>query len=328
MAAGSNPFGGSNQWGNFPSLNTNFIRNIGDAGGFSGGSGYGGGAGGSGNPATPLFGGTGGSTNPWNFNYTLNSTPNQMLGARNLGSGIYSEPVAFPGLTSNWLNFLSQNIGQGVQANPLLQQLLTGFTGGQTNIPGFSTLETIANQGISALPEWQAMIGAQQQNIAQNQANLAGQFAAQGTGAGSPFGTAMSDYMSQTTANQNALLGQLQQQNILQGQIPVAQGLMGGAEQFGQFAQSLLPQYNPMNQFLQQASLYTSPMYQTKKGGGILGGLSGLLGPALGAVGGIGGDIAQGLAGGGGITDVISSLAGGGAASGVLSSILAGLMAI
>ena len=149
---------------------------------------------------------------------------------------------------------------------------------------------------------------AQGQNIRQNEANLAGQFATQGLGPSSPFATGMSNYLAQTTTGENALLGQLQQQNILQGQIPVAQGLQAQANQMAQFGQTLMPQYNPMNQYAQQLSTTFAPMYQTMKGGGILGGLSGLLGELGGT---IGSSAIEGLQGGGGASDVLSSILGG-----------------
>ena len=69
-------------------------------------------------------------------------------------------------------------------------------------MPGMSNLLNIANNGVSALPEWQSMVAAMGQNTAQNQANLQEQFAGMGDLAGSPFGTAMSNYMQQTNLDQ------------------------------------------------------------------------------------------------------------------------------
>ena len=111
--------------------------------------------------------------------------------------------------------------------NPLLQQLMTMLSGGNSSIPGGNTLNTIASQGISALPEWQQMVAAMQDPIAQQSANLKEQFASMGDLAGSPFASAMSNFGQQTALQQESLLGQLQQQNILQGQIPVSRGLAG-----------------------------------------------------------------------------------------------------
>lgn len=221
----------------------------------------------------------------------------------NLGHGIIATGLQYPGLSENFANYLMSQIGAGMMPfdlstmlptggmsqpgqltageNPLLQQLQNFFMGGSTNIPGLSTMGTIASQGISALPEWQSMIKAQQQNIQQNQANLAEQFGSMGNLAGSPFGTAMSNYMSQTTADQNALLGQLQQQNILQGQIPLIEQMFGGAQQMAgglqaldqqaiqnqyQEFQRVQPQNNPMLQYIMGLSTLYPPTTKTATG--------------------------------------------------------------
>lgn len=281
------------------------------------------GGGGSGTPAT--FGPTGGSTSTggsstgnagswsslfgtpsWGGDFTHGTTTGAAAPYYNQGSGVATEPLQYSSLAGNWSNFLQSQVGQGTGANPLLQQMLSFYSGGQATTPGAQTLSTIANQGISALPEWQSMVNAQQQNIQQNQAQLREQFASMGDLAGSPFGTAMSNYMQGTTANQNALLGQLQQTNILQGQIPAAEQLTSQANQMAQFGQSLLPAYNPLNQYSQQLSQQYAPMFKTTQGGGLLGGLLSSI-PLLGQMGG---SIAEGLSGGGGLTDVLSSLAG------------------
>jgi hypothetical protein len=181
--------------------------------------------------------------------------------SKNLGHGIIATGLQYPQMSQDFVNYLQSQIGQGMTPynlqtnlptggatqpgqltaglNPMLQQLMSFFQGGGSSMPGADTLGNIANNGISALPEWQSMIAAQGQNIQQNQANLKEQFAGMGDLAGSPFGIAMSNYMQQTTLDQNALLGQLQQQNILQGQIPVAEGLMQGGTQFASGLQNL-----------------------------------------------------------------------------------------
>jgi hypothetical protein len=224
--------------------------------------------------------------NPWDFSLPVLPANPGLVGPQNLGSGIYTQSTVDPNLTGAFQNFLQSQIGRGTPMNPLLQQLMTMFTGGKSNIPGADTLSTIANKGIDALPEWQKMIAAQQQNIGQNQSNLREQFGSMGALAGSPFGTAMSNYEQQTTLDENSLLAQLQQQNILEGQIPAAQSLFGGAQNFGQFGQSLLPQNNPLNAFMAQQSGSFAPMYDTKKGGGILGGLIPALASGVGAYAG------------------------------------------
>jgi len=227
------------------------------------------------------------------------ANPSTMWGVyTNKGSGVATEPLQYPGVGANLASYLQSQIGKGTPANPLLMQLMQFLSGGQSSSPGANTLSTIANQGISALPEWQAMIDAQQRNIGQNQANLREQFAGMGNLAGSPFGTAMTDFMTQTTKDQNALLGQLQQQNILQGQIPVSEMLQQMMGQTAMFGQSLLPQNNPLLSLMGQMSSQYAPMYGLKHGGGILGGLL----PSL--FGGAGG-AASAAAGGGGFSDIL-----------------------
>lgn len=242
----------------------------------------------------------------------------------------------YPGLSGDFVNWLMSQVGQGVMPfnlstplptggstqpgqltageNPMLQQLVSLLSGGASNISGggflqslasggapgsTEALNTIATQGINALPEWQSMIASQGQNIAQNQANLREQFAGMGALAGSPFGTAMSNYEQQTTKDQNALLAQLTQQNILQGQIPAAEfmgGMQSGAasqltgmgDQMSQYLQSLnqqaiqnqygefirtSPQYNPVIGDIMGMSQTYPPTIQTGSGMGALGAL-------------------------------------------------------
>lgn len=241
-----------------------------------------------------------------------------------LGGGPFSveQPIS-PNFTYDMTNYLGSNIGQGVSpfslptalpfggttapgqlnapADPTLTGLENFYQGGQSSMPGANTLATIANQGISALPEWQAMVQAMGQNTSQNQANLAEQFGSMGNLAGSPFGTAMSNYMQGVNANQNSLLGQLQQQNILQGQIPTAEGLLSGGQQFGQYAQGLAqqniqnmmneyirtsPQYNPLLGLQYGMSTTYDPVLQRplQQGGGVLGGIVGALPGILGGI--------------------------------------------
>jgi hypothetical protein len=234
-----------------------------------------------------------------------------------IGGGPFSvEQPAWPGVAGSFANYVGSQVGQGVApfnlptqlpfggttqpgqlnapANPILQNLMNFYQGkGQSNIPGMNTLATIANSGISALPEWQSMVGAMGQNIAQNEAQLKEQFAGMGGLAGTPYGNAASNYLQGVTAQQNALLGQLQQQNILQGQIPAAETLGGMGTQFGQYAQGLnqqaiqnmynefirsSPEYNPMNQYAYGlATTYDPVLNRPLPGGGILGGVAGAL---------------------------------------------------
>lgn len=227
------------------------------------------------------------------------------------GPFTYQQPLD-PGLTTQLASFLSGHVGTGATpfnlstalpfggttapgelnapANPLLQNLMNLYSGKASSIPGASTLSTIANQGISALPEWQAMVQAMGSNIAQGQAGIAEQLGSTGNLAGTPYGNALANFNAQVTTGQNALLGQLQQQNILEGQIPVAEGLLSGGQQFGQYAQALNQQaiQNKWNEFIRTQPEY-SPLLQ------YIYGLSTSFAPALNRAGNTGGGVLAGL---------------------------------
>lgn len=179
-----------------------------------------------------------------------------------LGHGIEAVGLQYPGMSADFAAWLTSQMGQGLSAfggqtqlptggmtnagqlsagmNPLLAQLSQFFQTGQGGgMPGMSNLADIANNGVSALPQWQAMIAAMGQNTAQNQANLQEQFAGMGSLAGSPFGTAMSNYMQQTNLDQNALLGQLTQSNIQNIQMPAINELFSGSQTMASGLQSM-----------------------------------------------------------------------------------------
>lgn len=294
-------------------------------------------------PMSGLAGGTGGvfsSPTAYGSNYGL-GVPQQGQsygapasswsgagGGPIIGGGLFSvEQPVNPALQGSLGGYLTSQVGQGVtpfnlptalpfggttapgqlnaMANPLLQQLMQGYQSGNFgNVPGMGTLSTIANQGISALPEWQSMVNAMGQNTAQNQAQLAEQFGSMGGLGGTSFGNAMSNYMQGVNAQQNALLGQLQQTNILQGQIPAAEQMMQGATGMGQYAQGLnqqaiqnmynemirtSPQYNPtMGYQYGMATTYDPVLNRAgMTSGGILGGLAGAAPGILGAIAGL-----------------------------------------
>jgi hypothetical protein len=238
-----------------------------------------------GNSATPVAAGSGGgffnpagANNPYQAPTQGGSAPYQTnnpggsLKGTDIGANVQATPQQYPWLGNDFATYLASQIGQGMTPfnqstplptggqtapgqlaaplNPMLQQLMQALQGNQSSMPGANSLNTIASQGISALPEWQSMVQAQQQGIQQGQANLQEQFAGMGALAGSPFGTAMSDYSQQTQKDQNATLGQLQQQNILQGQIPVAQGLQAGQAAMAGGLQQI--DQNAIGQYLQQ----------------------------------------------------------------------------
>ena len=248
------------------------------------------------------------------------------------GGTAFEQPLV-PGLTENWSQYLGSQVGQGVTPfnlatplstggetmpgqvnaplNPILQQLQQYFQTGKSSNAGINALNEQA-QGMSAVPEWQSAIAAQQQNIQQNQANLKEQFAGMGGLAGSEYGQAMQNYMQGTTANQNALLAQMQQQNeqIQQG---AATTLTGLQQQVGTLFQGLnqqdiqnlmsefirtQPQYSPMLNYIYGQSNAYSPIFNTKTGAGIA---SSLIPMGAGAVAGGAGAAASG----GGIMKII-----------------------
>jgi hypothetical protein len=233
--------GGSNQWMSYPS-----IPNFGAGGGLGSGATGAGGAG--------KF-----------FN-------NQPGGQMNMGGNIFTAPTFDPNFTSSFYGMLQQLLGSGGGGSNLQNQLLSFLSGGQTNIPGASSLSSMAQTGnpISALPEWQKMIAAQQQNIQQNQAGLKEQFAFMGDPASSSFGTAESNYMQQTTKDQNALLAQLEQQSMesaMQRELSASTSLTGMAGAESQFLDSLF-----------SGAATASPGLFDKHKGSLLGGIGSLIG--------------------------------------------------
>jgi len=253
-------------------------------------------------------------------------------------SGTHAVPPQYGTVANNFANWLTNQIGQGVTPynlstplptggksqpgqltageNPMLTQLQSFLSGkGGSTLPGASTLSNIANQGISALPEWQSMVAQMQQGMQTGEANLREQFAGMGDLAGSPFGTAMQQYQNQYGLDINSLLGQLQQTNILQGQIPVAQGLTGMESQMAPYLQSLnqqaiqnqygefvrtSPDYNPLVGNIQGMAGIYPPTVTSGQGvgtlGGLLGGAGGLMGGGASLISalGIGGGSAMG----------------------------------
>lgn len=278
----------------------------------------GGGAGGGQNqymayPSLPNFNPTsgGGSFAPQNYSPASNVPPGYGPGQywtgpggrADLGGNTFAAPTYDPQFTSQYYTMLQGLLGQsgGMQNN-----LLSFLQGGPSSIPGASQLSQMAQTGdpISALPEWQQMLQAQQQNISQNQANLKEQFAFSGDLQSSPFGTAMSDYMQQTSKDQNALLAQMQTQameNAMGRELTAGQGLQAEAGGESQFLQQLLA----------TGALASPAIFQKSKTSG-LGGMLGGIGSLLGA----------------GASGASAGLTAAGAGSGGIGAILAGLAAI
>jgi hypothetical protein len=220
------------------------------------------------------YGITGTDQNPY-------STGNVIGGKHQLGGGATAEPTFDPQFTQSFYQFLNSLMtGQG---GDLQNQLMQFLTGGKSNIPGADSLTSMAQTGnpISALPEWQKMIDAQQRGIGQGATNLKEQFAFMGDLASSPFATGMSDYFSQTTKDQNALLGQLDTQAMeaaMQRELAASQDITGMAGAESQF----------LNQLFQGSALASPNIYGGKKGSSLLGGIGSLLGGAGAGIGALG----------------------------------------
>ena len=187
-------------------------------------------------------------------------------GVKNVGSGAATVTPLYPQFTQDFYNYLRSQLGKGAtpfnlsaalptggstapgsltaplnSVDQMLQQFYSTGTGGPT---GTGTLASEAATGnpTDVGPAWQAMVDAQQRNIAQQGANLREQFAFGGDLKSSPFGQAATDFYSQTAKDQNALLGQMQQQasEAAAGrQATAAQELTQGGTNFGGTLQSL-----------------------------------------------------------------------------------------
>lgn len=247
--------------------------------------------------------------------------------------GIGFEDPMYPKLGGTFSQWLQSQIGQGANPfnlpvplatggstqpgqlsaplNPTLQQLLDYFQTGKSPNAGVSALNTLS-QGTSAIPQWQADLAAMKQNIQENQANLKEQFGSTGALGGSEYGNAMKDYMAQTTADQNALLAQIQQQNQ-QTQLQAGGALTNLQSQIGQIFQGLnqqdiqnvlqefirtSPEYSPLLNLIYGQANSFAPIFNYSKGGGIMAGLiPGLASAAgAGAAAGIGGGSASDIA--------------------------------
>ena len=196
----------------------------------------------------------GGSTPPfgWNPAAGFNLGDPAIGGKHKLGGGATTEPTLDPGFTTQLYQWLQGQLGKGVtpfnlQAGlpstggatlpgqlsapltPELQQLAQFLQTGQGGSPGEQQLGAFATQSglpTDVLPQWQAMIAAEQQNIDKGAANVREQFAGLGDLQSSPFGFAVSDYFKQAQLGENALLTQAET-----GSLEAARGRQLGAAQ-------------------------------------------------------------------------------------------------
>lgn len=297
----------------------------------------------------------------------LNGAAGSVGAADKLPGGAGTSPSLDPQFTQALDQFLRGQLGNGISPfnlssflpstggntspgqvaaplNPMLQQLMqflsTGSGGGAGSsqlmglasnpMASFGTMGTTGNP-TDVMPEWQSMINAQQTNIGQNQANLKEQFGSMGNLSSSSAANAMALYNTQTTADQNSLLGQLTSQSTESAQGRLLQALMSGqstqnsaastlfgaGNQLGNTLQSLdqnsinqlmqeyfqtTPQANPLNNEMFGLGTTFAPMYSPKGGVG-----SGLVG-ALPAIAGAAGGAADA---GGGIIDTLLGALGG-----------------
>jgi len=252
--------------------------------------------------------GTGGGSNQYMSYPNINPTQGvfqptannaQYAFGQGIGGGRVVTPTIDPNFTQQFYGLLQGLTPDKLSApqNPLLQLLQQYFSQGPSALPGTQALTTqaggdpnlsaiVASGGdpISAMPAWQSMIDAQQQNIGRNQANLKEQFAFGGDLKSSPFGDAMQNFQSQTTLDQNSLLAQMMQQSmesamgrkltaaetlsgneLAAGQTldSSALGFTGQAQQSGEFQQTQMQNaINMLMQMLQQGAYATPNVMQ------------------------------------------------------------------
>jgi len=257
---------------------------------------------------------------------------------RDIGRGFSEVPLAFPGFAGDFIGWLAEQTGQGATPfnlqqdlpsggvtgpgqltagpNPIAQQLMQFFRGeGGAGMPGLDVMQQLAETGlpVSQLPAWQAMVAAQERNIGQREAGLREEFAFTGNLAGSPFGTAMTDFQTQTALDQNALLAMMETgalESAAGRQAAAAPFLAQFGSQFQEYLQGLdqesinrlmdefirtRPEYSPLLNLGYGVSTTYPPVVSKEFG---LGGLGALLQGGAAA----GGTLADIFGGGGGQT--------------------------
>lgn len=202
------------------------------------------------------------------------------------GTGYSTVGTMFPSFTQDFYDWMSGQVGQGAtpfnlsavlpstgqvtqpgQVNaplsPLLQQLQSFYQTGQGGPAGTDVLGQMAKTGMPTAvgPAWDAMIKAQGQNTAQQEAQIREQFASLGSLKGSPFGTALTNFGEQNVLNQNALLAQMQQQSSEAAagrQLSAGSQLSSQASDLGQLLQGLDQQSinNMMQEFIRTRPEY------------------------------------------------------------------------
>lgn len=147
----------------------------------------------------------------------------------------------------------------GVGTSPPVSPIgSTGSSPSNTSSMGYGPDQLnpfLAGQGnpINQLPAWQSMVQAQQTQIQENMANLQEQMNESGNMFGSANSQSSADYMAQTTANQNALLGQMTAQA---GENAQNRYLQAAGQLSGQDFQSQMQQYGISAQIAQALAGY------------------------------------------------------------------------
>jgi hypothetical protein len=241
--------------------------------------------------------------NPWGYT-GLGTMGNQIGNTQEINKNLTALPTTSPQFTQDFYKYIQDLMVKGQQPyqgqlsaeeNPILQELMSFLTGGGSNTPGMNELGQMAQTGMptDVGPAWEAMMASQQRNIDQNLGNIREQFAFGGNLKSSPFGSAVTDYMTQTGLDQNALLAQMhmQAQEGARGRQLQAGQFMGelgaGAGEFFQnldqasldrLYQEFLrtrPENNPMNQIFGAAAT-NSPNVAQQGSGSTIGGIGSL----------------------------------------------------
>lgn len=184
-------------------------------------------------------------------------------------------PTIDPFYSGAYGDWLATQLGTGMTPFDLSSILPSS---GKTTAPGTLTapenqiMQSLQNfymtgQGgplPGVLPMWEAEMGAMQQPIQQNLANLREQFGSMGALGSTEMGTAMENYLSQTSADEMALLTSATQQAL-----PGMASFGGGLQQLDQSSianllnefQRVQPQNNPLLNLEQSFATTYPPSY-------------------------------------------------------------------
>ena len=226
--------------------------------------------------------------------------------APSANSQYYAGSTLDPNFTKDFFGWLQGQIGQGATPfnlsavmpsdgsvtapgtltapnNALIQSLMKSFQTG----PMADMLAT--GSPIDQTPAWQAMVDSMQRTIGENRANLKESFNAGGSLVGSPYGSAATDFESQTAKDLNAqLLGA--STTAMEAAKSRQLQATGMEEGFGQYLQGLdqasidrllqefirtRPEYSPLLNSMYGAATTFPPYLQKTQGGGLAGGMAG-----------------------------------------------------